>query len=233
MARKARAVAAGAPHHVTQRSDGGQDLFPTDQDRELYLDLVFRHARRYPLHVQGYCLMRDHVHFLVEPFLSNSLARVFGRAHADYARYLNVREQRAGRLWQGRFASCAVAEDRAWAVLAYIETNPVRARLVEAAEDYRWSSAREHALAQDEPRLDLAQWSAAFDRQRWRELLRHQWDNPALEQHIRAATRSGTPFGSAQFVLALSRALGRDLRPKPPGRPRAARELTALVAKAG
>lgn len=223
----------GVPHHVTQRSGGGQDLFISDRDRELYLDLVFRHAKHYLLRVQGFCLMRDHVHFLVEPYLSNSLAWVFGRAHADYARYLNVRERRGGHLWHGRFSSCAVAEDRAWAVLAHIETNPVRAGLVEVAEDYSWSSAREHALGNDEPRLDLAQWGKAFDHERWRKLLAGGWGDSAFEETLRQATRTGAPFGNEQFVLSLSRGLGRDLRRKPPGRPRTRPELAAAAAQAG
>lgn len=233
MARKARAVAVGVPHHVTQRSVGGQDLFFSEHDREIYLGLLFRYARRHLMRVWGYCLMRDHVHCLVEPFLSNGLARTFGRVSADYARYLNVRQQRAGRLWQGRFCSCAVAEDRAWEVLAYIESNPVRAGLVDCAEDYPWSSAREHSLGAGESRLDLAAWSNTFDRDRWRQLLASPCQDPGFQERIREATRTGVPFGSKQFVLSLSRGLGRDLVRKPPGRPRTRPLPLAATAKAG
>lgn len=233
MPRKARAVAVGVPHHVTQRSSGGRNLFFSERDRELYLDLVFRHARKYFLGIWGYCLMRDHVHFLVEPFLSYSLARAFGGANADYARYVNVREQRAGQLWHARFSSCAVAEDRAWAVLAYIERNPVRAGLVERGDDYPWSSAREHCLGNEEPRLDLAEWGKAFDWDRWRQLLASPLEDTVFAECIRDATRTGVPFGSEQFVLSLSRGLGRDLRRKTPGRPRPRPRLAALGAKAG
>ncbi|MCL5742910.1 MAG: transposase [Acidobacteria bacterium] len=212
---------------------GNREIFLSDRDRELYLDLVFRHARKCFLGIWGYCLMRDHVHFLVEPFLSQSLARTFGRANADYARYLNVRQLRAGQLWQARFSSCAVAEDRVWAVLAFIERNPVRAGLAENGEDYEWSSARQHCLGHQEPRLELAGWSKVFGRDRWRQILASQWQETALEERIREATRTGVPFGSEQFVLSLSRSLGRDLRRRPPGRPRTRPQLAALVANAG
>jgi len=177
--------------------------------------------------------MPDHVHFLVEPCLSNGLARTFGRACADYARYWNVREQRAGRLWHGRFSSCPVAEDRARAVLACIESNPARAGLVNLAEDYPWSSAREHTLGAGESRLDLNAWSKAFDREHWRKPLAGSWQDTHLAGRIRDATRAGVPFGNEQFILPLSLALGRDLGRKPPGRPRTRPRSLAAVAKAG
>ena len=233
MARKARAVVAGVPHHVTQGSSGGRDLFPSEGDRELYLDLVFRQARRHLVRVWGYCLMRDHVHFLVEPFLNNSLAWTFGRAHADYARYQNLRQQRVERFWKGRFSSCAVAEDQAWAVLAYIENNPVRASLAPSAQDYPWSSARAHCLGDAEPRLELADWRKSYDPDRWRRRLSSGLQDEALRERIREATRAGVPLGSELFIASLGRELGRDLRRKPPGRPRELRLPGVLVAKAG
>lgn len=177
--------------------------------------------------------MRDHVHFLVEPFLSNSLARAFGHAHGEYARYQNLRQQRVERFWKGRFASCAVAEDQAWAVLAYIENNPVRADLAGSAEDYRWSSAREHCLGDGEPRLELAEWRKSYDPDRWRRRLSSGLEDKALQGRIREATRAGVPFGSAQFIASLGRGLGRDLRRKPPGRPPLSRLPHALAAKVG
>lgn len=208
-------------------------MFPSEGDRELYLDLIFRHARRCLMGVWGYCLMRDHVHFLVEPFLSNSLAWAFGRAHADYARYRNLRQRPVERFWKGRFASCAVAEDQAWAVLAYIENNPVRASLAPAAEDYPWSSAPAHCLGAGESRLEMAEWRKVYDADGWRRHLSGGMEDTALEDRIREATRTGVPFGSDQFIASLGRDLGRDLRRKPPGRPRESRLPRVLVAKAG
>jgi putative transposase len=96
MARKARAVAVDTPHHVTQRGNGRQNVFFTNRDREVYLDAFFGHAARYCLRVWGYCLMSNHVHFVVVPERERGLARVFGSTHSDYARYANVLRRSCG-----------------------------------------------------------------------------------------------------------------------------------------
>jgi len=221
MARTARAVAIDTPHHVTQRGNGRQDVFFTDRDREVYLDAFFDYAARYSLRVWGYCLMSNHVHFVAVPECERSLARVFGRTHSDYARYANLVRRSCGHLWQARFYSCATDEHHAWQAMAYVERNPVRAGLVEEAEEYPWSTAaahcREDAL---EGRLDLEEWRRQFDGARWREALRIGVQEEAMAERIREATRRGCPLGSEAFVERIGRTLGRDLLPRPPGRPR-------------
>jgi putative transposase len=79
--------------------------------------------------------MTNHVHFVVVPQHPASLARAFGRTHSDYARYANMLRRGCGHLWQARFYSCPLDTGSAWQALAYVERNPVRAGLVERAED--------------------------------------------------------------------------------------------------
>lgn len=233
MARLARAVALYTPHHVTQRGNGRQDVFFSDRDREIYLAAFFDYAARYSLSVWGYCRMSNHVHFVVVAERKRSLARVFGHTHSDYARYANLVRRSCGHLWQARFYSRAMDEQHAWQALAYVERNPVRAALVEHAEEYSWSTAaahcREDAL---EGRLDLGEWRQHNTRERWREALRIGVQEEAMGERIREATRRGCPLGSEAFVERIGRALGRDLRPRPPGRPRkqaAALTLSEIV----
>jgi putative transposase len=208
------------PHHVTQRGNGRQDVFFTDRDREVYLGAFFDYAARYRLRVWDYCLMSNHVHFVVVPERERSLARVFGRTHSDYARYANLAPRSCGHFWQARFYSCALDEGHAWQALAYVERNPVRAALVDKAEEYPWSTAAAHCLEDPlEGRLVLEEWRRQFTGERWREALRIGVREEALEERIREATRRGYPLGSEAFVERIGRALGRDLRPRPPGRP--------------
>jgi putative transposase len=228
----ARAVALDTAHHVTQRGNGRQDVFFTDRDREVYLDAFFNHASRYGLRVWGYCLMSNHVHFVVVPDRERSLARVFGRTHSDYARYSNVVRRSCGHLWQARFYSCALDGFHAWQALAYVERNPVRAGLVNAADEYRWSTASAHCREDRlDGRLDLAEWRRQFSGDRWRAALRIGLGEEALEDRIRTATRRGSPLGGEAFVERIGCALGRDLRPRPPGRP--PKHADAELAKTG
>jgi len=228
MPRSARAVAVDTPHHVTQRGNARQDVFFTARDREIYLDAFFAYAARYGLRVWGYCLMTNHVHFVVVPECERSLAQVFGRTHADYARYANLIKRSCGHFWQARFYSCALDDTHAWKALAYVERNPVRAGLVGTAEEYAWSSAAAHL--RDDPlrgRLDLNPWRRHYTGERWQEALRVGVDGEALEERIREATRIGRPLGSESFVERIGRVVGRDLRLRPPGRPpKRAAELT-------
>ena len=220
MPRSARAVAVDTPHHVTQRGNGRQDVFFTERDREVYLDAFFDYAARYSVRVWGYCLMSNHVHFVVVPERERSLARVFGRTHSDYARYANLVQRSCGHFWQARFYSCALDEGHVWKALAYVERNPVRAGMVDKAEEYAWSTAAAH-IREDalDGRLELDEWRRHYSGERWGEALRIGVEDEAMEERIREATQRGCPLGSDAFVERIGRALGRDLRLRPPGRP--------------
>ena len=227
MARLARAVAVGAPHHVTQRGNARQDVFFCDRDREIYLDLFFDYAARYSLRVWGYCLMSNHVHLVVVPEREWSLAKVFGRTHCDYSRYANLARGSCGHLWQARFYSCAMDAYHAWQALAYVERNPVRAGLANAEEEYAWSSALAHCQGDDlNGRLDISEWRLVYTGERWRTTLRFGVEKETWEERIREATRRGNPLGSDGFVERVGRELGRDLHVRPPGRPRKEPVLT-------
>lgn len=186
----------------------------------MYLDTFFDYATRYNLRIWGYCLMRNHVHVVAVPEREHSLAQVFGRTHSDYARYANLVRRSCGHFWQARFYSCAMEEQHAWNALAYVERNPLRAGLVNRAQDYLWSSATAHCDDDDlKGRLELAEWRKHFSAERWQAALRVGLAEEAWQDRLREATRRGTPLGSDVFVKQLSHMLGRDLRSRPPGRP--------------
>src|SRR5216684_3216207 len=96
MPRRARVAVPALAHHVTQRGNNRQQVFYSVEDRRLYLDLLTRHAHRCGTQIAGYCLMTNHVHLVVVPEHENSLARTFGRTHAEYAQALNHSEKRSG-----------------------------------------------------------------------------------------------------------------------------------------
>ncbi len=135
MPRMARAVLPGVTHHVTQRGVNRQTVFLCRSDYEVYLGLVRASARRCEAWLVGYCLMPNHVHWVVSPPEADSLTHVFGEAHSRYAHYANSKLNRSGHFWQNRFFSCALDGAHLWAALRYVERNPVRAGLVAAARN--------------------------------------------------------------------------------------------------
>ncbi len=220
MPRSSRVVIAGCAHHVTQRGNNRQDVFFVDDDRRVFLALLAEAAERFELVVDGYCLMTNHVHLVVTPHRESSLADALKRTNQLYAQYVNRFHGRSGHLWQDRFFSCPLDEVHFWRALAYIERNPVRARLCRKAWRWRWSSAAAHCGGKDPTGLlDLPGWSEQMDTQRWRNLLTTAGDEQQLAR-LRLCTSRGRPLGSDKFVAKLETLLGRRLRPLPPGRPR-------------
>ncbi len=221
MARIARVVVEGLPHHITQRGNGRQVVFDDVRDRQVYLNLLREYAERYRLRISAWCLMSNHVHLLGVPEVAGGLARALGRTHSDYARYKNARAARGGHLWQARYYSCPIDGSGVWRVMAYIERNPVRAGLVPAPEHYAWSSARAHVTGRDEHGfLDLRSWREVYDAERWSSALRLGIEEEAFAARLQEATRTGRPFGSAEFIEGIERRTKRRLRPVPAGRPK-------------
>ena len=84
MARLARVVIAGVPHHVTQRGNGRQQTFFETGDYALYLDLLAAAAARAHAEIWSYCLMPNHVHIILTPSDEGGLSRTFGDLHRRY-----------------------------------------------------------------------------------------------------------------------------------------------------
>ena len=221
MRRVARIVIPDCPHHVTQRGNNRQDVFFVDDDRRTYLELLGEECARHGVVIDGYCLMTNHVHLVATPSSKDALAKALGRTHFRYTQYVNRLHGRSGHLWQNRFYSCALDDDHYWTAMAYVERNPVRARLVRRPWTYRWSSAAAHCgRGRDRSgMLDLGQWSEWLAGDDWSETLVDILGDETLSA-LRLNTHRGRPLGSDAFLSKIEALLGRRLRPLPVGRPR-------------
>lgn len=213
MARMARVVIPNIPHHITQRGVRRMDTFFDDEDYEMYLSLMREWCLSSGVEIWAYCLMPNHVHLIAVPEDEKGLARGIGEAHRRYTRYINFKKGWKGYLWQGRFASFPMDEDYLLASVRYVELNPVRAKLVKRAEDYRWSSARAHLDGKDD---GLVKVKPMLDRvDNWMELLAS--GDQALFDELRMHERTGRPLGQSAFIEHLSKLTGRMLGKKKPG----------------
>jgi len=100
MPRIARIVAAGYPHHITQRGNYRQKIFADDTDRRKYLSLLKEESKRYHLDILAYCLMSNHVHFMVLPQREDSMGKVFKYTNMKYSQYYNNKMKVSGYLFQ-------------------------------------------------------------------------------------------------------------------------------------
>lgn len=214
MPRIARIIAAGLPHHVTQRGNRRMTTFFRNDDYQEYIRLMAEWCQKHGVEIWAYCLMPNHVHLIAVPQTDDGLRRGIGEAHRRYSRMINFRENWRGHLWQGRFASFPMDESYLLAAARYVEMNPVRAHLAPDAASWPWSSARAHLSCTDdhlvkvEPLLEMAG--------DWKIFLA----GAAEEEHlssIRKHERTGRPLGSEGFVERLELALERFLKRGKPG----------------
>jgi putative transposase len=207
-------VVPGLPHHITQRGNRRQPTFFGDSDYEAYLELMSEWSRENGVQIWSYCLMPNHVHLIAVPKTEDGLARAIGEAHRRYTRLINFRKKWRGYLWQGRFASFVMDQPHLLAAARYIELNPVRAKLVEYARQWPWSSARAHLKGHDDRLVKVAPLLKMVGD--WRAFLR----SAIPEEQLRALAqhdRTGRPLGSPAFVERLEKRVGRVLKPQKPG----------------
>ena len=218
MPRTARVIVPGMPHHFTQRGNRGQQTFFSLEDQQYYLLSLAKYGQKYGLRVWAYCLMSNHMHLIAVPQTETAPAEVFRILHTLHSQKVNARHGLGGHLWQGRYYSSVLDGEHLHAAVRYVERNPVRAGIVEKAEDYMWSSARPHAglrkdtvLSQDLPLLEtIPDWAG------W---LRDE-DDMGTVYRIREATMRGDPCGGLDFLANIGQVIGRDLTKRLRGRPR-------------
>jgi putative transposase len=219
MPRPHRIRIPGLTFHVVQRGHNGQRTFFSNDDFRRYIELVALSSRRYATEVHAYVLMSNHVHLLMTSSKASGISRTMQMVGSNYVREINEQYDRTGTLWEGRFRSSPIdSEFYCLACYRYIELNPVRAGLVSAPGDYRWSSFLENT-GQQAPRLTephpsfLALGLTDAERvARYREIVRLRLPTTTLET-IRLGTRKGSPVGSAKFRQRLAAMNGRGQSP--------------------
>ena len=211
MARLPRMVLPGIPHHVTQRGNRRERTFFEDADYALYLDLLAQSAARHGVEVWSYCLMPNHVHVVAVPRDEDALGRTFRDLHRQYTGYINARMRVTGHLWQWRFSSVAMDEQHLFAALRYVALNPVRARLVQRAQDWPWSSTRALLAGQDD---HVATVAPALERVGdFQTFLSEDFDEAFTYAALRKAEGLGRPIGSRAWLEAMAEQTGKALLP--------------------
>jgi putative transposase len=227
MPRRPRLVIAGIPLHVTQRGVNRAAIFLDQQDHRLYLELLAEVAAANAVSVHAYALMSNHVHLFITPDHVGDLARAMRLLNQRYVGTFNRRHRRTGTLWESRFRSSLVDSERyALTLYRYIELNPVRAAMVDAAQRYPWSSARTNLGIDPDPRVtphpsytalghDIVTRTSAYG----------DWLRSGVTNHEIAAIRihlqQERALGCPHFQTMVARTLNRPVTVRPRGRPRA------------
>ena len=140
MPRSLRIQDAGYVHHVVLRGNDRQVIFKSREDYLTYLGFLDQARRDYPIRIYNFALMDNHIHLLVEPVADGNLSKAMEEASKAYAKYFNKKYGRVGHVFQGRFKSFLIQDDRYFfACSRYIDLNPVKARIVDSPKQFPWS----------------------------------------------------------------------------------------------
>jgi putative transposase len=140
MGRKRRAWFHGAKYHITSRGNRKSTLFFDDEDRKKYINLLIEIKERFSCTLHAFCLMTNHTHLQLETS-DTSLAIIMSHLNTKYAKYFNKKYQFSGHVFEKRYgAELLDSLDYEFDVSKYIHLNPLKAGLVDALEDYSWSS---------------------------------------------------------------------------------------------
>jgi putative transposase len=217
MPRTARASRAGYCYHVLNRGNSRKTVFHKDGDFVAFVKLLKEAQERTPIRLLSYCLMPNHFHLAVWPQHDNDLSDFMMWLMTAHVRryHRHYHSSGHGHIWQGRFKAFPIQEDEhLLTVLRYIERNPLRANLVERAQDWRWSSASPRRG--DEPTLDLGPVRRG---PQWLDYVNAP-QTEAEVNRLRKCVQRGRPFGAMSWTKQTAADLGLEASLCPRGRPR-------------
>ena len=140
MPRHARTKGEFSIYHIIQRGNERKNLFKSDKDKLKFLHTLDKMKNKYNFLVYAYCLMDNHVHMIIDDN-GKDISKIIKSMNVSYAYYFNNSYNRCGHLFQDRFKSELIYDDRYMLEASkYIHNNPVKAGMVKRPQDFRWSS---------------------------------------------------------------------------------------------
>ncbi len=140
MGRGRRIAFPGAFFHCINRGNHREAIFRTDEDYLYMLDCFEAVSTRYGARIHGYCLMPNHFHLLIQQ-QENSISTIMRSLTTRYAVQFNLKYRKVGHVFQGRFRGILCDQHRYLIeLIRYIHLNPVRAKLVEQPQAWKWGS---------------------------------------------------------------------------------------------
>jgi REP-associated tyrosine transposase len=201
-----------AVHHVTLRCNNKEFLFDADSQR-LFLNYVQRTRDRFQIRLHNFCIMTNHVHLLFKVGQTDVLSKSMHWLSSRFSQHFNKLRGRRGHLWEGRFRSTIVEQSTYFLrCMAYVDLNPVRAKIAESPPDYAWSA---HSALRDEDASvldfhDVYLGLGGKPAERYATYM-----EIVAEEHRRPAASLATSYfaGSATFVDRMEKKFGPEPTP--------------------
>jgi len=221
MGRPHRAAEGGYVYHVLNRANARMTIFAEDEDYEAFEQVLSEAVERSGTRLLSYSVLPNHWHLLVWPREDGELSRFVGWLTLTHTQRWHAHRGStgSGHVYQGRFKSFPVAEDKHfYAVARYVERNPLRAGLVRRAEEWRWGSLYRWFCGTKESRQLLSAWPLAR-KPSWVEHVNRPLTKTELTE-VRRSVERGRPYGDEAWTKRAVRRLGLETTLRPRGRPR-------------
>lgn len=216
MPRTARASVGNVCYHVINRGNGKARVFHNNGDYAAFNALFDEASARLSMRLLAYCLMPNHFHLVLWPRGDGDLSRWMQWLMTAHVRRYHRLRGTSGHVWQGRFKAFPIQKDEHLVtVLGYVECNPLRAGLVERAEEWAWSSLRMRQGRDPETVLDKG--PAPLPRN-WTGFVNRPQTGTELD-HVRRCVNREAPFGNVDWARNTARRLGLESSLRPLGRP--------------
>lgn len=219
MPRLRRISKGNVVYHVLNRANGRLRIFKKNGDFAAFEQIIAEGLERFDMRLCGYCIMGNHWHLVLWPREDGDLSAFMKwitvtHSHRWHGSHGTVG---IGHLYQGRFKSFPVATDEYYLTLMrYVESNSLRAGLVERSLDWQWSSLAIRGGC--EKPLELCDGPVALPR-RWISLVDNA-NNEEDGERIEKCIKRGQPFGESEWVTQTAKELCLESTLKPRGRPR-------------
>lgn len=211
----------GVVFHVLNRANNRSLMFEQPGDYLAFETMLEEAKQRVPIELFAYCIMPNHWHLVVRALRDGTLSTFMHWLTLSHSkRWRAFRETTGyGHLYQGPYKSFPVQDDRYFlSVCRYVERNPLRANLVNRAEEWRWSSLWRMVHGDDQQRrlIDPRPIRPTSDYVEWVNAPQTQEEIDAIRQSV----RRGSPYGDAVWVRGTADRLGLAATLHPRGRPR-------------
>ena len=217
MPRLARPKLAGFCAHIVTRGNARATVFHTEHDYSIFVGLMRAAHAKAQIELFAWCLMPNHLHFVVRPRTDDDLVRWIHWLLTSHAQRHRSRHATTGHIWQGRYKSFPIQMDaHLLRVLRYVERNPVRAGLVPSSREWRWSSVAERLSAVGNPPL-LASSPVPLPTP-WLDWVDAPLTDAELAE-IRTSARKGRPLGDPAWARGASERAGLPAALSSRGRP--------------
>jgi putative transposase len=221
MPRQARVSIANTIYHIINRANGRVQIFNTDKDYQHFESLMLEAKELTGMRILAYCIMPNHFHLILHPRTDEDLAAFMGWLTTTHVRQYRTRTKTIGHghLYQDRYKSFPVqTNEYATTLIRYVEQNPLRAKLVRRAENWKWSSLwrREKGSVKEKKLLDPlpiqlpTNYLASV----------HEILNQERLTAIRYSVNKGSPYGTLEWVEQVVEQFDLAHTLRGPGRPR-------------